>query len=127
MATWYDPLQEAFSTVDATYPHVECDRGRLRVEFQDWREQTVMLLFHDVAAFSWDDGDAAVCPSHRDDCSYIVRESPWVARHREVGTVAPLTDLQHFKLCFNTVGVLQVLSTRLEVVTKPSAATPDAR
>jgi hypothetical protein len=128
METRYEPLRESFSTADTDYPHVELDRGCLGVTFQDWREKKVTLRFHDVVAFSWDDGDAALAASHRNDCCYIVHESPWVARHREVGTIMPSEDPRHFKLCFNAAGVLQVLASTLEVVAGPDAASnPDVQ
>lgn len=124
METRYEPLRESFSTADAEYPEITLERGCLRVGFRDWREELVTLLFHDVVAFSWDDGDAAVNANHRDDCCYIVHDSPWLARHREVGTVISTEDKRHFKLCFNAIGVLQVLASKLEIPAEPSAA-PD--
>jgi hypothetical protein len=124
METHYEPLREPFSTADAEYPQVTSERGCLRVMFQDWQEQVVTLLFRDVAAFSWDDGDAAIDANHRDDCSYIVHDSPWLARHCEVGTLTPSQDYLHFKLCFNAAGVLQVLASRMEVLAEPKVA-PD--
>lgn len=128
METRYEPLRESFSTADAGYPHIVFDRGGLRVTFQDWREKPVTLQFHDAVAFSWDDGDAAVNASHRDDCCYLVHESPWVARHREVGTLMQANDCRHFKLCFNAEGVLQVLASALEVVAGPaSTSSPHAK
>ena len=122
METRYEPLRESFSTADAERPQVVWEGDCLRVMFQDWRENLVTLMFHDVAAFSWDDGEAAVDAKHRDDCSYIVHDSPWLARHREVGTLLPSDDQRHFKLCFNAAGVLQVLASKLEVLTGPHAA-----
>lgn len=122
MDTRYEPLHESFSTADAEYPQLVSEQGCLRVVFRDWQEKLVTLLFHDVAAFSWDDGDAAIDPAHRDDCCYIVHDSPWLARHREVGTIMPSEDQRHFKLCFNATGVLQVLASRLEVLAEPPAA-----
>ena len=122
METRYEPLHESFSAADAEYPHIELASGCLRVRFTDWREETVTLLFRDVVAFSWDEGDAALNASHRDDCCYIVHESPWLARHREVGTIIPAEDRRHFKLCFNAAGVLQVLASTLEVLAGPCAA-----
>lgn len=119
----YEPLHASFSTADAEYPQIVSDHGFLRVTFQDWREKTVGLVFHDVAAYSWDDGDAAIDTGHRDDCCYVVRDSHWLARHREVGTVMPSEGHRHFKLCFNAVGVLQVLASRLEVSTDEGTAT----
>lgn len=122
MAIRYEPLCAPFSTADAEYPQVTSERGCLRVVFRDWQEKVVTLLFHDVAAFSWDEGDAALDANHRDDCSYTVHESPWLARHREVGTLMPPEEHRHYKLCFNAAGVLQLLATRLEVLAEPSVA-----
>ncbi|MEK6258920.1 MAG: hypothetical protein AABP62_09925 [Planctomycetota bacterium] len=122
METRYELLRESFSTADADYPAIVSERGCLRVTFRDWREELVTLLFHDVVAFSWDDGDAVVNAGHRDDCCYIVHDSPWLARHHEVGTVMPTEALQHFKLCFNATGVLQVLASKLEIPVEPDVA-----
>ncbi len=116
METRYELLHESFSTADAEYPQFVFEHGRLRVAFRDWREALIDVLFHDVVAFSWDDGDGALDASHRDDCGYVVLGSSWLATHRKAGTVMPSEDKQHFKLCFNSVGVLQVLASRLEVL-----------
>ncbi|MBX3426401.1 MAG: hypothetical protein KF688_12035 [Pirellulales bacterium] len=119
MITRYEPLRDPFSTADAEYPLVTSERGCLRVMFRDWQEKIVTLLFHDVAAFSWDDGEAAIDANHRDDCSYIVHGSPWLARHNEVGTLMSSEETRHYKLCFNASGVLQVLASRLEILAEP--------
>ncbi|MFO0959150.1 MAG: hypothetical protein U0800_17260 [Isosphaeraceae bacterium] len=115
----YEPLRAPFSTADAESPRLTAERGSLRVTYRDWREKTVELRFHEVVAFSWDDGEAAVDPAHRDDTSYVVHNTPWLARHREVWTLMPSPEHRHFKLCFNASGVLQVLAARLEVMTEP--------
>src|SRR5690349_5730995 len=98
MEPHYEPLQAAVPTADTSQPQIAFDAGQLHVTFQDWRETTVRLLFHDVASFSWDAGDVAVDQQHRDDESYIVRGSPWLQRHLEVGAVAPSEGHQHYKL-----------------------------
>ncbi len=121
METRYELLGAAFSTADAEYPRIITERGSLRVTYRDWREELVALVFHEVIAFVWDDGDAAVDLAHRDDCSYVVHNSPWLSRHRQVGTLTPSESYRHFKLCFNAAGVLQVLAARLEVKTEPDA------
>jgi hypothetical protein len=127
METRYEPLGAPFSTADAEYPRIIAEGGSLRVTYRDWREEFVALVFHEVLAFSWDDGDAAVDLAHRDDCSYVVYNSPWLARHREVGTLTPSEEYRHFKLCFNAAGVLQVLAARLEVKAEPDAAADGGR
>ena len=112
----HELLRVPFSTADAEYPRVITAPGSLRVAFRDWREKHVELLFYDVVAFSWDEGDVIVGGDHRDDCSYIFHDSPWLERHFELGTMIRSEDHRHFKLCFNAIGVLQVLASRIEVL-----------
>lgn len=114
MSSHYEPLRDSFSTADAGHPQIVSEHGVLRVTFRDWQEKTVRLVFHDVAAYSWDAGEVALDADQRDDCSYVVRDSQWLASHLKAGTAVPAEDHQHFKLCFNAVGVLQVLASRLE-------------
>jgi hypothetical protein len=116
----YEPLEMPFSTADAEDPQILFEDGRVRVAYRNWQAKPVVLLFHDVIAISWDDGDAAQSAAHRNDCSYVVHESLWLVRHREAGTIMPPEDRRHFKLGFNAIGVLQVLASRLEVVSEPS-------
>jgi hypothetical protein len=114
----YEPLNMSFSTADAEYPRIKLEDGCARVAYRNWQEKSVVLLFHDVVAISWDEGEAALCAEHRDDCGYIVHDSPWLARHRAAETITLTEDRQHFKLAFNAVGVLQVLASALEVVSE---------
>jgi hypothetical protein len=115
----YERLEMPFSTADAENPRIHLEHGRVRVAYRNWQKKPVVLLFHDVIAVSWDDGNAALSEDHRDDCGYIVRESPWLARHREAETIMPSEERWHFKLAFNAIGVLQVLASTLEVVPEP--------
>jgi hypothetical protein len=114
----YEPLKMSFSTGDAEHPRITLDDGCARVAYRNWQEKSVVLLFHDVVAISWDEGEAAQCGEHRNDCGYIVHDSPWLARHREVQTIMSKDEHRHFKLAFNAVGVLQVLASALEVVSE---------
>ena len=110
-----EPLEVPFSTADAEAPVLYYDRGSLAVRFRDWRERTVHLLFDDVAAFSWDEGDAAGSLDRRDDACYVVAGSAWLARHVAAGTIEAEAGHRHFKFCFNVAGVLQVIATRLDL------------
>jgi hypothetical protein len=78
-------------------------------------------------AISWDDGDAALSTEHRDDHSYIVYDSPWLARHREAQTIMPTEDWKHFLLAFNAIGVLQVLASSLDVVSASDTTESDEK
>ncbi len=113
MSQIFEPLKLPFSTADAERPSLTFDRGRLNVRFVDWKEQQVQLEFLDVIAFSWDEGDAAWSPQHRDDLCYNVMNSDWLKRHVDVGVVDSSEKYSHYKLCFNAAGVLQVLATEL--------------
>jgi hypothetical protein len=115
MAEEFEPLTEPFSTADAGPPALSFERGQLRVSFSDWREQPIILLFRDVAAFAWEGGDAGLCNGHRDDSSYVVVGSSWLQRHLDAGTITASEGHRHYKLCFNVVGVLQVIATGLQV------------
>jgi hypothetical protein len=115
MAETFDPLVASFSTADAEAPILAYDQGILHVRFRDWREREVIFTFGDVSAFSWDDGDAAWSDAHRDDSAYIVVGSEWLRKHMDVGTIAASEGHRHYKLCFNAVGVLQVIASGLLV------------
>jgi hypothetical protein len=115
MAETYIPLSEPFTTADAEAPHLAYEQGTLYVRFRDWREREITLTFRHVAAFRWDDGDAAFSEAHRDDSAYIVDGSEWILRHVEVGTIESPQGHRHYKLCFNAAGVLQILASSIEV------------
>lgn len=111
----FQPLGAPFSTADAEAPALVYERGDLHVRFLNWQEREIKLTFRHVAAFVWEDGDAALFPDHRDDTSYLVADSDWLRRHHEVGSITLGEGHSHYKLCFNAAGVLQVLATGLEV------------
>ena len=111
----YVPLSETFSTADAESPMLAFEQGTLRLRFLDWQEREVRLRFPETVAFRWEDGDAAVAAEHRNDASYRVEDSGWIRRLRESGTVGEADAVTHFKLCFNALGVLEVIAANLEV------------
>lgn len=116
MPETFQSLNASFSTADAETPVLAYERGSLRVRFLDWQERCVELVFHEAVAFSWDEGDAAWCATHRDDACYIVAGSDWLRRHIDVGTIESASGHRHYKLCFNAAGVLQVIARSLDVV-----------
>jgi len=121
----YEPLNLPFSTADAERPRIALESGQARVSYRDWRERHVELLFHDVVAISWDDGDAAIAAGQLDDRSYVVHDSPWLARHREAQTITLAENRNHFLLAFNAIGVLQVLASSVEIVSPPEGETSE--
>jgi len=82
--------------------------GKLHLEFVDWREQHQSVTFADVMAFRWQAFDEA---DLRDDATYEVLKSTWLARQSELQSV-PADGLAHYKLCFNACGCLDVICRR---------------
>jgi hypothetical protein len=111
----FEMLDAQFSTADAESLEVATCGDSLRLEFKNWQGKFVVVHFQDVIAYSWDEGDVEIGQNHRDDCTYLVHDSPWIARHLAAGNLERGHEVKHFKLCFNAVGVLQVLASRLEV------------
>jgi hypothetical protein len=113
MAESFVPLS-GFSTPDADPPQIAYSDGDLSVTFTDWREQSVALRFPDAVAFRWQD-NAALPPDVRDDCSYEVTDSAWIAELCCLNSLP--REPHHYMLCFNAAGVLQVVSGRVTVET----------
>lgn len=112
MAASYVPLSEGFSTADAERPSMTYDHGTLVFRFIDWQERPVTIHFVDTIAFRWQD-EAELPAEIRDDASYEVIDSPWVAELATLG--ASERTSRHYKLCLNAVGVLDVVSGPLSV------------
>jgi hypothetical protein len=107
MAESFVTLSAGFSTADADRPDIAYTRGDLLVKFKDWREQLVALRFPDAVAFRWQD-EAALPVGVRDDCSYEVIDSAWIAELRGFNVLP--RQPHHYMLCFNAAGVLHVVS-----------------
>ena len=109
-------LKEGFSTADAEYPSISLKDGNLSVQFIDWQENPVNLSFKNTCAVKWQE-TFTLGPETRDDMSYEIENSAWIAEHRAQGARAPEEPLRHFKLCFNACGVLEVIASQIEVTT----------
>jgi hypothetical protein len=110
MPVEYVQLSEGFSTADADLPSLTFDGGTLVFRFSDWQERLITIHFADAVAFRWQ-VEAQLPPDIRDDASYEVINSPWVAELAELGA-AP-AESHHYKLCLNAVGVLDVIASKL--------------
>jgi hypothetical protein len=100
------------STADADDVDVHFDSSDLVLSFIDWQEVHRQLVFHNVLAFRWQDFDET---GIRDDTTYVVLESEWLAQQADLQRVkAAVENYAHYKLCFNAVGVLDVLGLRLK-------------
>ena len=95
MAT-VEPIELGFSTADADYPSMTYDSGNLALMFRDWREQSVLVVFRDVARFSWTDEPDVHLDSEPYDGSCVVLDSDWVPKHA--------TKCKHYRVNFNACG-----------------------
>jgi hypothetical protein len=110
----YRPVDLGVSTADADAVELRFSRGDLHLRLVDWQEQRREIVFRAVLGFQWQEfDDAEVGQELRNDTTYEVVESPWRVRQAELqGERAD--DYVHYKLCFNEVGVLDVLAKRTD-------------
>ncbi len=94
------------STADAESVALQHDGSDLVLTFVDWQERTIRHEFEEVLAFKWGQ-DTGGAP--RDDQTYIVEGSEWLAHEAGLAEESP-DRFVHYKLCFNAVGVLDVLA-----------------
>ncbi|MEZ6188834.1 MAG: hypothetical protein R3F62_28000 [Planctomycetota bacterium] len=114
-------VDPGFSTADAEQVRLQF-QGDLTLDFQDWREVPVRVVFREAIGFRWADEQEWV-DGVRNDVTYRVQGSPWLA------TLARLCGedagaFQHLRLCFNACGVLDVVcrSFEAEVGDAPSGS-----
>jgi hypothetical protein len=100
------------STADADNIDLHFDGADLVLSFVDWQEVPRQLIFRNVLAFRWQDFDET---GIRDDTTYEVLESEWLAQQADLqGVKAAVENYAHYKLCFNAVGMLDVVGLRLK-------------
>lgn len=97
------------STADAEQVELQFRNSELLLSFVDWKKCRCEHSFRDVLAFRWGEFDEQ---NIRDDSIYEVVASPWLAQETKLQAV-PLERYVHYKLCFNAVGVLDILTRRL--------------
>jgi hypothetical protein len=105
----YVEVDLGVSTADAEKVDVHFGDGDLVLTFVDWQDAPRRLVFREVLAFRWQDFDET---GIRDDTTYEVVESEWLARQAELQGVS-MENYAHYKLCFNVLGTLDVLGLRL--------------
>ena len=115
MAQRFEQIDPGFSTADTEYPFFEYREGALTLEFIDMQERPVRVIFREVAGIQWNDEAEFHDVEIRDDLSYEVHESKWLARHIELGTFVQSQGYRHFVFCFNVAGVLDVLCTEFQL------------
>ena len=69
-----------------------------------------------VEGVKWQQWDSPG-PEDRDDDSYEIEDSTWVQEKYVASDRWELGDrLRHYKLCFNAIGVLEVLASDIKVI-----------
>jgi hypothetical protein len=98
-------------TVDGERVGLQLTGDVLLLSFVDHRGQPQRLELHEVLAFRWQElDDDAATP---DDVAYEVVGSPWLARQCALQGERP-DRYAHYMVCFNVVGVLDVVCRRRE-------------
>jgi hypothetical protein len=105
-------IQPGFSVADAEYPSFSLREGRLLLEFVDWQEQQVRVSFSGVAGVKWHELSSPG-PEDRDDAVFEIEESSWLEAYLQEGSRATNESLRHFRLCFNAIGLLDVLASTM--------------
>lgn len=105
----YLQVDLGFSTADAENIRLYYGSKCLLLEFLDWQELEVAIRFEEVLAFRWEDPKELL--TIRDDTTYEVHGSEWLIELSHNADVD--AEYAHYKLCFNELGALDVLSRRL--------------
>jgi hypothetical protein len=106
----YELANLGFSTADAECVRFALDCATLRLTYVDWQERTREVVFQGVCGMRWCEPE--FIQGIRDDSTYCVHESEWIARLKQLGEDG---ELSHFVLCFNAVGVIEVICTGVQV------------
>jgi hypothetical protein len=108
------PVNFGFATADAEAVSFSLQERRCVLKFIDWREQPVVVQFEDTAAVKWQEADSHG-PEDRDDNSYEIANSEWLADHVAQNIIDNDMRHKHLKLCFNAAGVFEIICRRVEV------------
>ena len=109
----YQIIDLGFSTSDADNPDLRFTGGDFSFSFTDWREQPVRFIAAEVCTFSWVDEGAI--SDIRDDVTYEVFDSELMQKCYSSSIISPRDGYRHFKLCFNAIGVLDVVCKKISL------------
>jgi hypothetical protein len=103
----YRKVHLGFSTADAAGVELRLRNSELELSFTQWNEEIINATFQDVLAFKWENelDDSTL----RDDGTYQVEGSTWLKRQAGLQDISDISAYAHYKLCFNSVGVLDML------------------
>lgn len=104
------PVELGFSVADGEQVDLSFSRAELVVRFIDWRENQVEHRFGETLAFRW--SARPTIPMPREDSTFEVLESSWLADEVRLEGYAELEEFAHYVLCFNAEKILEVISRR---------------
>ncbi|MFC3153474.1 hypothetical protein ACFOEK_20705 [Litoribrevibacter euphylliae] len=102
-----------FSVADAEGIKFKFDGVDLVLEFTDWREQHISIKFENTLGFKFQNAEYELSETERFDSCHIVHDSDWVKEHIRQGEAWNDESWYHYKLNFNTAGIVEVLCSRL--------------
>ncbi|MBW2984480.1 hypothetical protein KY361_05160 [Candidatus Woesearchaeota archaeon] len=105
-----------FSTADAEFPKITKQEGKVILKYKDWREEDITVHFHNVIAIKWVYEEFDERAGERDD-TYEVLNSKWLKALNVKGK-------RHYKLCFNSIGDLDVICDSFEDKSSKSQQSP---
>jgi len=108
-------LEPGFSVADAEYPSFDLQDGVHSLRFRDWRERNVHVRFSNAVGVKWQELDSTG-PEDRDDEVYEKENSAWHEAYLRSEARTTNDALRHYRLCFNALGVLDVLASSMEGV-----------
>jgi hypothetical protein len=108
------PVDLGFHVADGEDVKIHFEKQLLVLTFTDWREETVSLDCHDAVAFRWQEAEYLLDPTERDDSVYEIADSPWLVLHRDQKCLREGESFHHYKMNFNSAGILEVLCSRIE-------------
>lgn len=109
-------IQSGFSTADAEYPQIHQEDGDVILRFKDWQEKEVEVFFADPIAFKWQMAES-FHKEERDDSSYEILNSEWLALHLKQGGISESEEYRHYKFNFNGCGQFEILCLSFTVKT----------
>ena len=109
-------IEAGFSTADAEYPAITASEGRLEL-FNDWREESVRVAFHDVCAFKWQSAEELLSGEPYDGTCEVIG-SEWIIEHVRQNVIPAQSGHRHLRFNFNAWGKLEVICTHFEVLTE---------
>ena len=105
-----------FSIADAQDVTFNFDGDHLILQFEDWQETRVRIIFEHVIGSRYEFGESQLCEGERFDSIHLIRDSKWLQRLRDQGETWDGPQWAHYKLNFNAEGVLEVLCAGMRKV-----------